>query len=265
MAQRGDYMFNFSGIDHRGRLGRILRLPLCLVPKNMVMRICQGKLRGKKWIVGSFNHGCWLGSYEFEKQNLIAKMVSPGAVFYDVGAHVGFYTLLASSLVQKIGKVFAFEPFPKNIEYLEKHLMMNGVENVTLFKAAVSDHAGETAFQEGPGSSMGQISERGELVVELVALDDLFHKGLLPLPYFIKIDVEGAELSVLTGARHMLTVGRPTIFLATHGTAVHLDCLSLLRSLGYTCVPLDNTKDIRSCDEIMATKQNIPMAPNPHG
>lgn len=185
-------------------------------------------------------------------------MVAPGTVFFDVGAHVGFYTLLASSLVQQSGKVIAFEPFPRNIQYLEKHLTMNGVQNVALFKAAVSDHAGKAAFQEGPTSSMGQINEKGELVVEMVALDDLFLKGLVPLPDYIKIDVEGAELSVLAGARHILTVGRPTIFLATHGPEIHLNCLSMLQSLGYNCFPLDNMNDIRSCDEIMATKKTTP-------
>jgi FkbM family methyltransferase len=251
-------MFNFSGISYKSRLGRTLRLPLCLLPKNMTVRVWQGKLRGKKWIVGSSNHGCWLGSYEFEKQHLIAKTVAPGTVFFDIGAHVGFYTLLASSLVQETGKVIAFEPFPSNIQYLEKHLMMNSVQNVTVFKAAVSDHLGEAAFQEGPSSSMGRLNAKGGLVVKTVSLDDLFLKGLVPLPDYIKIDVEGGECSVLNGARRMLTVGRPTIFLATHGTEVHFNSLSMLQSLGYTCLPLDNAKDIRSCDEIMATKAILP-------
>lgn len=247
-------MLNFSRIDYRSGLGKIVRLPLRLIPKGMVMRVWQGKLQGKKWIAGSFNHGCWLGSYEFEKQNLVAKMVKPGAVFLDVGAHVGFYTLLASMLVEKTGRVIAFEPFPRNITYLEKHLRLNGVQNVTLFKAAVSDHPGTTTFQEGPSSAMGQISDEGNLVVELVSLDDLYLKGIIPLPDFLKIDVEGAELSVLNGARRILAEASPTIFLATHGAEVHANCLSLLQKLGYTCTSLDHSKGIKTCDEILATK-----------
>jgi FkbM family methyltransferase len=222
------------------------------------MRVWQGKLRGKKWIVGSSNHGCWLGSYECEKQNLIANTVAPGTVFLDVGANVGFYTLLASSLVQDSGKVFAFEPVPRNVRYLEKHLTMNAVQNVTLFKAAVSDHPGKATFQEGPSNSEGKLSEDGELVVDLVSLDDLFLKGLIPLPDYIKIDVEGAEFSVLRGARHVLTVGRPTIFLATHGDEVRSKCLSMLQSLGYSCRPLSNATDITSCDEFVATRGMTP-------
>jgi FkbM family methyltransferase len=167
-------MINFSYKNDKSLLGRLLRLPLRLLPRNMTVRILQGELRGKKWIVGSSDHGCWLGSYEFEKQILIAKMIKHNTIFFDIGAHVGFYTLLASYLVKDNGLVFAFEPFPRNIEYLEKHLMANGIQNVTLFKAAVSDHTGVATFQEGPSSSMGRISERGKLAIELASLDDLF-------------------------------------------------------------------------------------------
>lgn len=65
----------------------------------MVVPVLQGSLRGRKWIVGSSNHGCWLGSYEWKKQRLFTRTVSSGDVVFDIGAHVGFYTLLASVLV----------------------------------------------------------------------------------------------------------------------------------------------------------------------
>jgi FkbM family methyltransferase len=248
-------MFNFSDLNTNRCIGKLLRSPLHLLPKHMTVRIWQGKLRGKKWIVGSSTHGCWLGSYEADKQQLVVKTVKPGTVFFDVGAHVGFYTLLASSLVEECGKVFAFEPFPRNIEYVEKHLKLNCVHNVTLFTAAVSDYVGKARFQAGPSSSMGQLSENGGLVVDLVSLDGLFAKGAIPLPDYVKIDVEGAELSVLAGARRILTLGHPTIFLATHGAAVHSSCVSLLGSLGYTCVPLDPARQNEACDELIAQKQ----------
>jgi FkbM family methyltransferase len=250
-------MINFSYKNNKSILGRFLRLPLRLLPRNMTVRILQGELRGKKWIVGSSDHGCWLGSYEFEKQRLLTKVVKQSTVFFDIGAHVGFYTLLGSCLVKDSGIVFAFEPFPRNIEYLEKHLMANGIQNVRLFKAAVSDHTGVATFQEGPSSSMGQISERGKHAIKLASLDDLFFKGAVPLPDYLKIDVEGAEFSVLSGARQILTRGHPVIFLATHGNEAHLKCLSLLNSLGYTCHPIENTRDICSCDDLIAIKQNI--------
>lgn len=69
---------NFSGISDQGLVGRILRAPLRLVPSRATVPILQGRLRGKKWIVGSSTHGCWLGSYEWEKQRGFAAAVPGG-------------------------------------------------------------------------------------------------------------------------------------------------------------------------------------------
>ena len=257
-------MMNFSRVNHRNWLGKLLRLPLRLLPGSVVMPIWQGKLRRKKWIVGSFNHGCWLGSYEFAKQQRMVDIVKPGNVFFDVGAHVGFYTLLASSLVGETGKVFAFEPLPRNLGYLEKHLQLNAVANTTLFKAAVSDSSGELRFQEGAGHSMGQIHAEGTLVVPCVSLDDLYARKAIPLPDIVKIDVERAEASVLRGAENILRHSRPTIFLATHGAEVHAECLAILGSFGYACSALEENQTLESCDEVIAVKPG-PAAPTGFG
>lgn len=246
---------NFTGVSSKSLAGKLLRLPLHLVPGSLTVRILQGALRGKRWIVGSSIHGCWLGSYEFDKQNQLTQLLTPGAVFFDVGAHVGFYTLLAASRVGSEGRVFAFEPFPRNTAFLEKHLRLNHVENATLFKAAVADTPGSAHFQEGEASSMGHIADTGTITVEQVSLDSLYEAGRLPLPDFIKIDVEGAELRVLEGARRILTEGQPTLFLATHGAAVHRNCLSLLDSLGYDCSALEEDRGLAACDEVLAVKR----------
>ncbi len=92
-------MINFSGISNSKLAGRAMRLPLQLIPDSAVVRILQGPLRGKRWIAGSSNHGCWLGSYEAAKQRKIIEFVRPGMVCWDVGANVGFYTLLFAELV----------------------------------------------------------------------------------------------------------------------------------------------------------------------
>jgi len=247
-------VFNFSGVSNKSLAGKILRLPLALVPKNLTTWICQGPLQGKKWVVGSSNHGYWLGSYEFDKQKLIAETVGKGAVFFDIGAHVGFYTLLASTLVGNTGKVYSFELLPRNLGFLKKHLKLNGVQNVTLFEAAVSDCPGESQFAEGPNRSMGKLSDHGAIKVQLVSLDDLLAAGKIVRPDYMKIDVEGAELSVLQGARGILADAAPVIFLATHGSEVHSQCISFLQSFGYTCRAIDGDQDLDRCDEIIATK-----------
>jgi FkbM family methyltransferase len=256
-------MMNFSSVNHRSWMGKLVRLPLRLLPGSTVMPIWQGRLRGKKWIVGAFNHGCWLGSYECAKQKRMVDVVKRGDVVFDVGAHVGFYTLLASSLVGETGKVFAFEPLPRNLGYLEKHLHLNAVRNTVLFKAAVSDSTGEVHFREAPSHAMGQINAEGSLVVPCVSLDDLCAQKAIPLPDLVKIDVEGAEARVLRGAENILRHGRPTIFLATHGPEVHVECLAILRSFGYACVALEQFQIPESCDEVIAIKAGPQGSPVP--
>jgi FkbM family methyltransferase len=180
-------MINLSGITRSSLVGKLLRLPLRLLPRNLTVPILQGPLRGTKWISGSSTHGCWLGSYEFDKQRLLTKTIRSGTVFLDIGANVGFYTLLASVLVGEDGQVFAFEPLPKNIDYLDRHLKINAIRNVKVFRAAVSDQTGTAFFEEVESASEGRLSEKGKLTVELLSLDDLYFKGLLPLPDYMKL------------------------------------------------------------------------------
>ncbi len=113
---------NFSGVSRQTVVGKLLRLPLRLLPDGMAVPVLQGPLKGKRWLVGSSTHGCWLGSYEYEKQRLFAKKIKAGAVVFDIGANVGFYTLLTAMLVRPEGRVVAFEPVPRNIDFLRKHI-----------------------------------------------------------------------------------------------------------------------------------------------
>ena len=214
-------MINFSGISNKGIIGRMLRMPLRLLPVDAKIPVLQGKLRGKKWIIGSANHGCWLGTYEYEKQGMFVNRIKEGSVVYDIGANVGFYTLLASVLVGPRGKVIAFEPLPSNIYFLKEHVRLNKCSNVTVIDAAVSEKSGVTFFEEHTNRCMGSLSSKGSLEVKTICLDDFVAKGEFPPPHYMKIDVEGAELLVLTGAKSILTNYHPTIFLATHGIEVH--------------------------------------------
>jgi FkbM family methyltransferase len=235
---------NISGISDKSLAGKALRFPLRLIPPDMVLPILQGKLRGFKWMVGSSNHGCWLGSYEHHKRREFERMVAKGSVVFDVGANAGFYTLLASVLVGPLGKVFAFEPLPQNLVYLKEHLRINGIKNVSVIDAAVADCAGVAHFDEGPTLAMGHLAADGSFTVNTVSLDQMFRTGKLPPPDCIKIDVEGAEADVLLGAKSLLTALHPTIFLATHSKELHSTCYELLRSLGYTVEYLDRADEV---------------------
>lgn len=213
-------------LSARHPVGKLLRLPLRLIPSDAVVPILTGPARGNKWVVGSAIHGCWLGIYERRKARLFASYIKPGMTVYDIGGHVGFYSLIASRLA---GNVFTFEPSPRNLAYLRRHVDLNDVRNVTVIDAAVSDHTGNATFDEHRTSETGRLSSDGRLTVKTVAIDSLN----LPKPDIIKMDIEGGESVALRGMRSTLA-HKPTLFLATHGEALERDCCAFLISLGYT-------------------------------
>jgi FkbM family methyltransferase len=215
----------------------------------------QGPLRGKKWIAGASTHGCWLGSYELGKQTFFSRKVQAGHVVFDVGANVGFYTLLAAQLVGPTGKVVAFEPVARNLHYLREHLRLNCISDVIVIDAAVSDSDGEVNFDPSSNNSTGHFSSEGALRVRTVRLDDIVFREHLPPPDCVKIDVEGAELMVLLGAERIIAQKKPLIFLATHSSRLHCECCNYLKSAGYRLLPISG-QDLQQCDEIVACSAN---------
>lgn len=244
-------MLDFSAIPPSSVLGRMLRLPLRLISPAATFRVLQGPLRGQRWIVGADVHGYWLGSYERQKCELFAKLVQPGDVVYDVGANVGYYSLIAAHLAGPAGRVYAFEPVPRNVAYLSRHLEMNAVANTTILEVAVAARAGMARFDASGEPSMGSLNPSGTLHVKTVVLDDLLAMSAVEPPTLVKIDVEGAELSVLQGATHILRRYRPLILLATHGRAVHDACVTLLENERYELIAID-TQRVASASELLA-------------
>jgi FkbM family methyltransferase len=214
--------------------GRFARLPLSFLPPELVVPVLCGPLRGSKWILGSSLNSCWLGSYEYEKQKRITNELKRGTVFYDIGANVGFYSLLAARLVPS-GKIYAFEPLPSNLCYLRRHLELNQTSNVEVFDLAISDQVGTAFFEEAACRLMGRLAREGTLGVHTATLDSLVLQERIAPPSVVKMDIEGAELLVLRGASDCIQRYRPVIFLATHGGEVHQACCGLLESWGYEC------------------------------
>ncbi len=247
-------MINFSRVSDKSIVRKIFRLLVKLIPRNTILYILQGKLKGKKWIIGSYPaHSCWLGSYEYKQQTLFSKIIKQGSIVYDIGASAGFYTLLASVLVGPRGKVFAFEPSPRNIYYLKEHLRLNRCNNVTVIEAAVSDKDNIAFFEECITSSFDHLSTKGNFEVKTISLDNLVAKGKIPPPDYIKIDVEGAELSVLFGAKKILVNCSPTTFLSTHGFDLHSQCCTFLKSINYDLQSVNG--DINNVYELLAFKK----------
>jgi FkbM family methyltransferase len=216
------------------------------------VRILQGPQRGTRWIVGSTNHGAWLGTYELPKQERFAASLRPGMTVWDIGANVGVYTLLAARCVARGGRVTAFEPLPANVNLLKRHIELNDVGNVTVVEKAVSDADGHFSFQSGQSRAQGRLGVgAGGTQVETVRLDTYWHSSG-ECPDVVKMDIEGSEFHALSGARNCLAACRPQVFLATHGASVHGQCVQLLHEIGYDIFALKPDEGVNQTDELVA-------------
>jgi FkbM family methyltransferase len=248
-------LWRMTDIRFTSALGKFLRSPLRLIPSGAEMRIFSGPAKGFRWIAGSCNATCWMGVYEYQKQQVFRRIVKPGQVVFDLGANAGFYSLLASRLVGHGGRVVAFEPARRNIEYLRRHLGLNRITNCDVIEAAVSSHDGKVFFDVSTLPVTGHISvNRTESGYEVAAvtLDKLVHEGLIPEPDVIKCDVEGGEYEALSGALVTLRKRRPVILLATHGLEIHGRCRKLLDDLRYRVEPLSREHNLENADELLA-------------
>lgn len=217
------------------------------------MPVLQGPLRGSRWIAGASDHGCWLGSYELAKQRALARELRPGSVFYDLGANVGWYSLLGSAL--GASEVYSFEPVPSNVSILREHLRLNKIRNCVVIEAAAGEADGWSEFEPGASNSMGHLTSAASpraLRVRVRALDSMVESGEVKPPGAIKCDIEGGELNALIGARRVLEKHAPSLLLATHTAALFRDCRDFLVSLGYVTEPLPGTPEE---DEMVARRK----------
>jgi FkbM family methyltransferase len=156
----------------------------------------------------------WTGAHERHVQDTLADVLRPGMTFWDIGAHIGFFSMLASRFVTSSGRVDAFEPFPPNQIRFAKSLKLNQLENVCVHPIALGSRSGITQFHINDSSLMGSLVPQGDvapLPVQCLSADDAART--LEPPDVMKIDVEGAELDVLQGAGRLLLSVRPTVLI----------------------------------------------------
>ena len=170
------------------------------------------------------------GYHDWDVQ-LLPRLVKPGDVCWDIGANAGAYTLPMARLG---ARVYAFEPVPHSRRTLERAVRLACVSNVSVLPLALSDRHGPARMSvpvEGfyGGFYMAALDDGGEVEVEVTTIDRLVESGI-PLPDFIKCDVEGAEGRVLDGAAGLLARHRPILLLETFEEEI----FQRVRSLGYT-------------------------------
>lgn len=208
-----------------------------------------GPLKGSRFVLGSLSGegggaSVYFNKMETEQTSEMLGALSTGKTFFDIGANVGYYTILASRLVGPSGNVIAFEPLVRNLSFLHRHVELNNAANVKILPFAVSSENSILPFSAGQNSAMGHLdpSGGGDILVPTATLDDIA-KRLGVMPDVLKIDVEGAEMEVFRGADGVLSKARPAIFLSTHSPELRTQCTELLGSYGYTLKPLIDSDD----------------------
>ncbi len=149
----------------------------------------------------------WLGIHELEETGVVCRVVHTGDTVVDVGAHIGWYTVVAGDLVGPSGRVVAIEPFPESYAALERNVARNGLRQVTAVRFAASDRSCTTTLGRQAGSDSGSVTighrgVEGLTDVETRRLDDAL-RDVGPVR-LLKVDVEGHEAQVLAGADQLL-------------------------------------------------------------
>ena len=193
----------------------LTKYPLIVLIKNLALTNLRSEyayVNGHKMILDSKD--CLQLSineiYEPAETNIIKQEIKKDDVVLDIGANIGYYTLLMADLVGNGGKVFAFEPEPYNFELLKKNIEINMYKNVILERKAISNYNKKSnLYLSKDNTGMHRLNEskycENHIEVNVIKLDDYFYSNELTNKIkFIKIDVEGSELDVLQGMESIL-------------------------------------------------------------
>lgn len=201
----------------------------------------------------------WLGTYEPELQAAIQKEVQPGMVLYDVGANVGYVSLLFARSAGPKGQVYAFEALPANLERIRRNLELNPQASVRAIGMAVVDAIRPVEFLTHPSGAMGkaagsagrkQEAYGASIQVKGISLDEFIYTHLNSVPQVVKIDIEGGEVLALPGMRRLLREGRPLIFLELHGPEAANTAWEELKAADYELFRMESGEWIPSLEEL---------------
>jgi FkbM family methyltransferase len=204
--------------------------------------------------------------YEAKYVDVLRSLIREGDTVFDVGANIGFYTVLFSRWVGVKGKVIAYEPDPSNVDLLKRNLLINKSQNTITRELALGNHVGKDRFSVdyatgatghiGEGPTYGEvIFGRGReslITVDINTLDVEVERW--GTPNLIKLDIEGSEFDVLSGGLRLLECRAPIIIseLNAWGTTDGVLRVSLatqlLRDHGYSLWNLDTGVPVKASE-----------------
>ena len=202
----------------------------------------------------------WLGTYEPELQQAVRDWLKLGMLIYDVGANIGYVSLLLARAAGQTGRVVAFEALPANIQRLRANLALNPSAQVTALHAAVIDSTRPVTFYTHSSGSMGKAAGSAgredqayaaSITVDGLALDDYVYAQGNPAPQAVKMDIEGGEVLALPGATRLLAEKHPLLLLELHGPQAAKVAWDVLHSAGYRLFRLGaEDVEIHSVEEL---------------
>jgi FkbM family methyltransferase len=207
-----------------------------LGPPVRHVRVRRGPLAGARLLVDLRDERWyWWGTYEPEVQSALVSHVRAGSVFYDLGAHAGFLAVLAQRLAGPSGFVLAAEANANLERRLAHNLTLNPGAPVEVVAAAVGDETGRGTLAPAANTYELRLAEANggaKPQTEVTTVDALVTSGRAD-PDVIKIDVEGTELAVLTGAAKTIERKQPILICELHRWGRPLDVMSMLAEAGY--------------------------------
>jgi FkbM family methyltransferase len=200
------------------------------------------------------NLGYLLGTHEPHLQRIIRECVTSGDTVYDVGANIGYVSLMLAKRVGPGGRVIAFELVPRNVDSFRQNIEINRINNVQLLEVAASDRRGEAVIRTTENLATASLMwhrndpSATEFSVRTVSVDELVEAGDLGYPTFVKIDVEGSEGMVVKGMCRTISTAKPVVFVECSDlgreTTWHL-----LQELGYRCQSAITRKCVNTFEE----------------
>jgi len=238
-----------SSLQHSSELGRRIVETATRPLRYRDTRVMRGRMKGARINLGGSFLRYLTGDAEPEVQEALAELIKPGQTVYDVGANIGFFTILCSRLVGPQGRVYAFEPIPENLAALRHNVKLNDLSNVTIVEKALSSSTGTAEMFVSPWSAFHSLNvegatkqddhgrQVGEITVQTVTLDEFVQGEGVRAPDLVKIDVEGAELIVVAGMRETLRSVEPLLLCELHDT--NLDYGEFVDSIDYRVRVID--------------------------
>jgi len=194
------------------------------------------------------------GYHEKTATRIAKEHIKEGDTVIDIGANIGYYTLLFAKWVGPSGKVYAFEPEPSNFQLLEKNVEANNYENITIFQKAVSDKNDKLSFYISDESSAANQLFKPKKFSKIIEVDSIKLDEFLPPDQkidFIKIDIQGAEGTAIKGMNSLLEHNPNTIIMQEWWPDAikkyNMDSdehLKILEKLGYSFYEIDGQNDV---------------------